>query len=73
MKIENIKIASIKASIVLIPTWLVALVTDKMVFVVPMLAAASFFAGAVELTDENVRRRLDDDTDDGDVDVLGED
>lgn len=73
MKIENIKIESIKASIVLIPTWLVALVTDKMVFVVPMLAAASFFAGAVELTDENVRRRLDDDTDDGDVDVLGED
>ena len=73
MKIENITIASIKAAIVLIPTWLVALVTDKMVFVVPMLAAASFFAGAVELTDENVRRRLDDDTDDGDSDVLGDD
>lgn len=72
MKIENLKIASIKASIVLIPTWLVALVTDKMVFVVPMLAAASFFAGAVELTEQNVRRRLDDDTDDGDSDVLGE-
>lgn len=73
MKIENLKIAGIKAAVVLIPTWLVALVTDKMVFVVPMLAAASFFAGAVELTDENVRRRLDDDTEDGDVDILGED
>lgn len=73
MKIENLKIAGIKAAVVLIPTWRVALVTDKMVFVVPMLAAASFFAGAVELTDENVRRRLDDDTEDGDVDVLGED
>ena len=73
MKIENLKIAGIKAAIVLIPTWLVALVTDKMVFVVPMLAAASFFAGAVKLTEQNVRRRLDDDTNDGDSDVLGDD
>ena len=58
MKIENLKIASIEASIVLIPTWLVALVTDKMVFVVPMLAAASFFAGAVELTEQNENSRF---------------
>ena len=64
MLIANFKVASLKALIVLIPTWSIALITDKMVFVVPMLAAASFFAGAIEITDQNIRRRLDDDPDD---------
>ena len=36
--------AAIKAAIVLVPSYLAAWLTDKMVYVVPTLAAASFFA-----------------------------
>jgi len=39
----------IKAAIVLIPTYTMAFLTDKMVYVIPMLAAASFFANSFTL------------------------
>ena len=34
----------IKAVIVLVPTYITAYLTDKMVYVIPMLAATSFIA-----------------------------
>ena len=50
----------IKAVIVLIPTYLTAYLTDKMVYVIPMLAATSFIA--VSLTSSsNTNRRVEED------------
>ena len=56
--------------VVLIPTYGVAFLTDKMVYVVPMLAAMGFIAAGL-FEDENTTKRLDDNSykdykDDGD-------
>ena len=48
----------------LIPTYLVAYTTDKMVYVVPMLAAASFVAASVG--SDNTQKRIDGDKEDAD-------
>ena len=56
MKIRN---ASIKAAIVLIPSYVVAYLTEQMVYVVPMLAATSFFAGTVDLSEKTNTQRVD--------------
>ena len=55
------KIAFFKALIVLIPTYIVAFLTEKMVYVVPMLAASGFFAASLETSSSNIFRNLDDD------------
>ena len=50
----------IKAGVVLIPTYITAYYTDKMVYVIPMLAATSFIA--VSLTSSpNTERRVEED------------
>ena len=60
----HMKTALIKALIVLIPTYITAYLTNKMVYVVPMLAAAGFVAASVG--SENTQKRIDeDDADDG--------
>jgi hypothetical protein len=65
----HVKLATAKAAIVLIPSYSVAFFTDKMVWVVPTLAAASFFAGTIDIANGTIRRRVDEDqdteTDDG--------
>lgn len=43
----NFKLASIKASAILIPTYAVAFYTEKMVYTIPMLAAATVFVTAL--------------------------
>ncbi len=45
----------IQAIIVLVPTYITAYYTDKMIYVIPMLAAASFVAASV-LGDKSTRR-----------------
>ena len=60
----HMKTALIKALIVLIPTYLTAYLTNKMVYVVPMLAAAGFVAASVG--SENTQKRIDGDKDDAD-------
>ena len=55
------KIAFFKALIVLIPTYIVAFLTEKMFYVVPMLAASGFFAASLGTSDSNIFRNLDDD------------
>jgi len=45
----------IQASIVLLPTYITAYYTDKMIYVIPMLAAASFVAASV-LRDKSTHR-----------------
>ena len=58
------KKALIKALIVLVPTYIVAYLTNKMVYVVPMLAAASFVAASVG--SDNTQKRIDGDKEDAD-------
>ena len=38
----------IKGIIVLVPTYITAYLTDKMVYVIPMLAAVSFIAASID-------------------------
>ncbi len=66
---RKINEALIKAVTVLAPTYTVAYLTEKMIYVVPMLAASTFIAAALFHTD--IERRIDQDAiskDEADVD-----
>ncbi len=69
---KHLRAACIKAAIVLIPSYLAAYLTQAMVWVVPTLAAASFFAGTIEIADAPFRRRVDEDEGDGDGAIFPE-
>lgn len=62
----QLKVAIIKAAVVLIPSYSAAYLTDKMIYVVPTLAAASFFAASLNLQQLQTSRRVDDDSEDDD-------
>ena len=47
----NFKLAIIKAGAVLLPTHTVAILTEKMVYTMPMLAAATIFVTALSFED----------------------
>ena len=49
----------LKAIIVLVPTYITAYLTDKMVYVIPMLAAASFVSASIDGV--NLERKIDED------------
>ena len=57
---KSINKALIRGTIVLIPTYIVAYITDKMVYVVPMLAAMGIIAAG--LFEDNTKR-IDSDSD----------
>jgi hypothetical protein len=63
------KEATLKALIVLVPTYTMAYFTGQMVWVVPMLAACGFFAGTISLDERTTTQRLDDDNDSDDSDL----
>jgi hypothetical protein len=54
------KKAFARGLVVLVPTYIVAYLTDKMVYVVPMLAASGFIAAS--LFEDDTKRRIDTDT-----------
>lgn len=57
---SNFKLAALKAFIVLFPSYSAAFLTEKMVYVVPTLAAAGFFASTIG-TEDATQRRFDQD------------
>ena len=60
VKISNKLIRGlIKATIVLVPTYITAYLTDKMIYVIPMLAAASFVAASIDSS--KIERRVEED------------
>ncbi len=59
MKFSNMRVALLQGLIVLVPTYSVAFFTEKMVYTIPMLAAASFVAAS--LKGENVERKVEED------------
>ena len=56
---EGLKLGLVKGIIVLLPTYITAFLTDKMIYVIPMLAAASFIAASLTSSDTN--RRVEED------------
>ena len=60
LKMNGLKKAIIRGIVVLVPTYIVAYTTDKMVYVVPMLAAMGFIAAGIFEDDTN--KRIDTDT-----------
>lgn len=62
------KEATLKALIVLVPTYAMAYFTGQMVWVVPTLAAAGFFAGTISLIDRTTTQRADEEGDGSDLD-----
>ena len=56
----QMKKAIVRGLVVLIPTYIVAYLTDKMVYVVPMLAAMGFVAAS--LFEDDTKKRIDTDT-----------
>jgi small neutral amino acid transporter SnatA (MarC family) len=60
MENSKIKEGLLKATIVLLPTYITAYFTDKMVYVIPMLAAASFVAVSLS-SSPNIERRVEED------------
>ena len=68
----NLRKALLKAAIVLVPTYTAAYITGEMVWVVPTLAAAGFFAATIG-SDPDLTTRVDEDGDGGDDDEGGGD
>ncbi len=56
---NGLKKALVRGIVVLIPTYAVAYLTDKMVYVVPMLAAMGFVAAS--LFEDDTTKRIEDD------------
>ncbi len=63
INISKWKEATLKALIVLVPTYSMAWFTGQMVWVVPTLAACGFFAGTITLDARTTTQRLEDDVD----------
>ena len=59
LEMSSMKKALIRGVVVLIPAYAVAYLTDKMVYVVPMLAAMGFVAAS--LFEDNTTKRIEDD------------
>ena len=57
--VEMMTKSLLQAVIVLVPTYITAYLTDKMIYVIPMLAAASFVAAS--LSPSNLNRRVEED------------
>tara|TARA_B100001093_G_scaffold210238_1_gene201903 strand:- start:444 stop:674 length:231 start_codon:yes stop_codon:yes gene_type:complete len=60
IEMSSLKKALVRGIVVLIPTYIVAYLTDKMVYVVPMLAAMGIIAAG--LFEDNTKR-IDSDND----------
>ena len=60
LEMTGLKKAIVRGLVVLIPTYGVAYLTDKMVYVVPMLAACGFIAAS--LFEDDTKKRVDTDT-----------
>ena len=61
---KKLKKGLLQAVIVLVPTYIVAYLTDKMVFTIPMLAASSFIAASISSRDTKLK--VDDDAEGSD-------
>lgn len=65
MNTKKLRQGFLQAVIVLVPTYLVAYFTDKMVYTIPMLAASSFIAASISSRDTKLK--TDEDVDVSDV------
>ena len=61
----GIPVSVIQAAVVLVPTYVIAYMTDKMVYTIPMLAAMSFVAARIGRYYEDYEEQATKRTDDG--------
>ncbi|ATG36336.1 hypothetical protein PhaeoP23_02211 [Phaeobacter piscinae] len=61
---HSFRTAFFKSAIVLVPSYAAAYLTEQMVYVVPTLAAAGFFASSLELGETEIERRVEGDLED---------
>ncbi len=59
MNFGNMRIALVQGLVVLVPTYAVAFTTEKMVYTIPMLAAAGFVAASIK--GDKVERKVEED------------
>ena len=62
---HGIPVSVIQAVVVLVPTYVIAYMTDKMVYTIPMLAAMSFVAARIGRYYEDYEEQATKRTDDG--------
>ena len=67
------KLALIRAAIVLLPSYSVAYLTEQMVWTIPTMVAAGFLAAAISGTTDDARNHVDDGEGDTDGDGPGAD
>lgn len=67
MQVTHLKSAALKALVVLVPSYTAAYLSDKMVWVVPTLAASSFFAATIGVSGEYTGRSIDEDHQDSEA------
>ena len=60
-RLMGIPVSLVQGTVVLLPTYIVAYLTDKMVYTIPMLAAMSFVAARIGKAHEDERRKTDED------------
>ena len=65
---SEIRKGVVKGLIVLVPSYATAFLTEKIIYVVPMLAATAFFAAAAFPSDSGKKDGHDDDNEEGDAD-----
>ena len=73
-KLKDSKLIFVKICLVAIPSYSVALITEKIFYVVPTIAMMLIISNSVENGNSSSRNRIDDDgvTDDGDAESTNE-
>ena len=73
-KLKDSKLIFVKICLVAIPSYSVALITEKIFYVVPTIAMMLIISNSVENGSSSSRNRIDDDgvTDDGDAESTNE-
>ena len=75
LKIKDKKLIFLRISILAIPSYAVALLTEKIIYVVPTIAMMLMISNSVETGNSSNRNRIEDDNNidsEGDADGIGE-
>ena len=75
LKIKDKKLIFLRISIIAIPSYAVAILSEKIIYVVPTIAMMLMISNSVETGNSSSRNRIEDDSamdDEGDSDGIGE-
>ena len=73
IKIKNRKLIFFKIFVIAVPSYIIAFLTEKVVFVVPTIAMMMMIANSIEVGNTSNRNRIEDESSvDGDADGFDE-